>query len=115
MSIKKNEINALSTGRPGCPGSVQHHDLWAHEPEPGEDETYDLDPHISRPGLILTADTLMPEVVKKIEEWDLTYSIGCIVQKAVYHEFSDHPLSDLKEARWHIERLIAMVEEEEND
>ena len=55
------------------------------------------------------------EVIDAIEDWDLNFCEGNVVKYVARHRFKGDPLEDLKKARWYLDRLIEIVEAEEQE
>lgn len=51
------------------------------------------------------------EVIDAIEDWDLNFSEGNVIKYVARHRHKNEPLEDLKKAKWYIDRLIKIVEE----
>ena len=49
-------------------------------------------------------------VLDAIERWGLTYSEGSVIASVAQHRHKDNPLESLREAKQHLDRLIAKAE-----
>lgn len=52
------------------------------------------------------------EVIKVIEAWGLNFNLGNTVKYIGRHGLKDDAISDLKKARWYLDREITTLENE---
>lgn len=55
------------------------------------------------------------EVIDIIEGQNMGYLDGCAVKYICRYRYKDHPIEDLKKARWYLSRLISNLEKEAAD
>ena len=52
------------------------------------------------------------EVIDIIEGQNMGYLDGCAIKYICRYRYKDHPIEDLKKARWYLSRLISNLEKE---
>lgn len=52
------------------------------------------------------------EVIDIIEGQNMGYLDGCAIKYICRYRYKDHPIEDLKKARWYLSRLISSLEKE---
>ena len=71
-------------------------------------------------GVSVVADSTNPshyrqgsiEPIAVIEDWSLGYCLGCVVKYVCRHQHKGNPLSDLRKARWYLDREIRKLEQD---
>ena len=50
------------------------------------------------------------EAIDIIEDWNLNFSLGCVIKYVLRSPYKGTELEDLEKARWYIEREISRVQ-----